>query len=44
MDSPQAMLDAKPAIELFAPERVPWVSAVAGAAQKKSMPDSESVA
>lgn len=34
---------AKPALELYVPERVSWVSAVSGAEQKKDMPGSASV-
>lgn len=40
LDSPNAMGDAKPALELYAAERVPWVSAINGADQKTGMPDS----
>ena len=43
MDDVNALDDAKPAIELYAPERVSWVSAISGADQKKDMPNSESV-
>lgn len=43
MDDPQAIISAKPAIELYAQERVPWVSAVSGADQLKGMPGSEKV-
>lgn len=43
LDGSSALNDAKPVIELFAPERVEWVSQVGGADQKKSMPGSDSV-
>ncbi|KAK3679032.1 hypothetical protein LTR78_001485 [Recurvomyces mirabilis] len=38
LDSPDAFDTAKPAIELFAPERIAWVQAVPDAEQKKDMP------
>ena len=38
-----ALEDAAPAIELFAKDRVSWVSAVGGAGQKTAMPDSADV-
>lgn len=44
MDDISALEDAKPMLELFAPERPSWVGSISGAAQKQSMPDSESVA
>nr|POE56422.1 putative glutathione-dependent formaldehyde-activating enzyme [Quercus suber] len=44
MDDVSALADAKPAVELFAPERVGWVSKVQGADQLKTMPGSEAVA
>ncbi|KAJ4295627.1 hypothetical protein N0V90_007640 [Kalmusia sp. IMI 367209] len=37
IDDANALADAKPAIELFAPQRVPWVQAVSGAEQKDAM-------
>ena len=43
MDDLNALENAKPAIELYAPERVPWVKPVEGADQKKNMPGSDSV-
>ena len=43
MDDANALDDAKPGIELYAPHRPSWVSAVSGADQKKNMPGSESV-
>ena len=43
MDDVNALEDAKPAIELYVPERVSWVGAVNGADQKKNMPGSDSV-
>lgn len=43
MDDPKALEDAQPAVELYAPERSSWVSAVHGAGQKKAMPDSADV-
>ncbi|KAK4540369.1 hypothetical protein LTR36_009226 [Oleoguttula mirabilis] len=44
MDDVNAFASAKPGIELYAPERVGWVSSVSGADQLKAMPGSESVA
>jgi len=38
LDSSSALNDAKPAVELFAPERISWVSEISGAAQKPAMP------
>ncbi|EME46842.1 hypothetical protein DOTSEDRAFT_70715 [Dothistroma septosporum NZE10] len=43
MDDPKALEDAAPGVELFAPDRPSWLSAVHGAAQKKAMPDSADV-
>lgn len=43
MDDVDALDQAQPAVELYAPERVSWVGAVAGAGQKKAMPDSADV-
>jgi len=43
MDDLNALNDAKPALELYVPERVSWVNAVGGADQKKNMPGSDSV-
>lgn len=43
LDDPSALDDAKPVLELYASERVPWVSAVNGAEQKAAMPDSATV-
>ena len=40
LDSPDAFDTAKPLVELYAPERIPWVKAVPDAAQKKDMPNS----
>lgn len=37
MDDADALTKAKPDAELFAPGRVPWVSAIDGAAQKQTM-------
>jgi hypothetical protein len=37
MDGASAIEDAKPAVELFAAERVSWVLPVAGAEQKETM-------
>ena len=37
MDDVAALGDAKPQVELYAPERVPWVAEVQGAEQKKAM-------
>nr|POE59795.1 putative glutathione-dependent formaldehyde-activating enzyme [Quercus suber] len=44
LDDASAFDAAKPAIELYAPERVGWVSKVEGADQLKAMPGSEAVA
>ena len=44
LDGIKPISEAKPAIELYAAERVPWVSAINGADQKKGMPDSASMA
>ena len=43
MDDLSALEDAKPGIELYAPNRPSWVSKVGGADQKLNMPGSESV-
>lgn len=43
MDDAKAMDAAKPALELYVPERVSWVSPISGADQKKDMPGSASV-
>lgn len=43
MDDVNALDNAQPGVELYAPERVKWVSAISGAAQKKNMPDSADV-
>jgi hypothetical protein len=43
MDDVNALDDAKPAIELYAPQRVSWVAAVGGADQLKDMPGSDKV-
>lgn len=40
MDDTDALENAAPAIELYAKERVSWVSPVNGAGQKTGMPDS----
>lgn len=44
MDDVKALEEAKPAIELYAPERVSWVQSTSGAQQLKAMPGSEAVA
>lgn len=44
LDGLDALNDAKPEVELYAPERVSWLPAQAGAAQFKGMPGSEQVA
>lgn len=44
MDDVSALEQAKPAVELYAAERVPWVGRVEGADQLKGMPGSEAVA
>jgi len=38
LDSPSAFDDAKPAVELYAPERISWVPQTPGTAQKPGMP------
>ena len=43
MDDLNALESNAPGIELYVPHRPSWVSKVAGADQKKNMPDSESV-
>jgi len=43
MDDAKAIDAAKPALELYVPERVSWVSPISGADQKKDMPGSASV-
>ena len=43
LDDPKAFDDAKPAIELYAPERISWVQSVGEAAQKQGMPDSSDI-
>lgn len=43
MDDTNALEQAQPAVELYVPDRVSWVSAVGGAGQKKGMPDSPDV-
>ncbi|KAK1816612.1 hypothetical protein LTR12_008976 [Friedmanniomyces endolithicus] len=43
LDDTKAFDDAKPAIELYAPERISWVSGVNGASQLKEMPGSAEV-
>lgn len=44
MDDLDAVTKAKPAVELYVPERVEWVSGVSGADQLKAMPGSDKVA
>lgn len=43
MDDAGALNDAKPAVELYAVDRVAWVCPVAGAEQKQAMADSATV-
>ncbi|KAK5164881.1 uncharacterized protein LTR77_009545 [Saxophila tyrrhenica] len=43
LDDNNALEDAKPAVELYAPLRPSWVAAIGGADQKKNMPGSDSV-
>ena len=43
MDDFEALADAKPTVELFAAERVGWVSSVSGASSLESMPGSKEV-
>jgi len=43
LDDPKAFDDAKPAIELYAPERISWVGSQKEAGQLKGMPGSEEV-
>ena len=38
MDDMEALNDAKPAVELYAGERVSWVPELAGASQLPGMP------
>ncbi|KAK4990712.1 hypothetical protein LTR66_006733 [Elasticomyces elasticus] len=38
LDDVNALNDAKPGVELYAPERVSWVKEVEGAEQKQGMP------
>lgn len=40
MDDPSVIESAAPAVELYAKERISWVSPVGGAGQKTGMPDS----
>ncbi|KAF2169967.1 hypothetical protein M409DRAFT_51750 [Zasmidium cellare ATCC 36951] len=40
MDDPTIIESAAPAVELYAKERVSWVSPIGGAGQKTGMPDS----
>lgn len=44
MDDIDALDNAKPALELYVPERVNWVKGIDGANQLKGMPGSETVA
>lgn len=44
LDGIDALNDAKPAVELYAPQRASWLAPQAGAAQLKAMPGSEEVA
>jgi hypothetical protein len=37
LDDVSVLKDLKPAAELFAPGRIPWVSAIEGAEQMKTM-------
>lgn len=37
LDNSNALAEAKPALELFAASRVPWVQAVSGTEQKDAM-------
>lgn len=37
LDDANALSDLKPAIELFAPTRIPWVQAIPDAQQKDAM-------
>jgi len=43
LDDTKAFDDAKPGVELYAPERISWVTGVNGASQLKEMPDSAEV-
>ncbi|KAK3640341.1 hypothetical protein LTR56_011939 [Elasticomyces elasticus] len=43
LEDPKAFDEAKPAIELFVPERISWVGGVQGASQLKDMPGSAEV-
>lgn len=40
LDDPSAHEKAKPAVELYAKDRVSWITAVQGAGQKVAMPNS----
>ena len=42
-DENVAQDNAEPALELYASQRVKWVSPISGAGQKKGMPDSADV-
>ncbi|GAB7358713.1 hypothetical protein MBLNU230_g3942t1 [Neophaeotheca triangularis] len=44
LDDGQALEEARPAVELYAAQRVGWAKGVEGAAQLKGMPGSEAVA
>lgn len=44
MDNADALEQVKPAIELYAPERISWVGKVGGASQLTDMPGSAEVA
>jgi hypothetical protein len=37
LDDANALSELKPAVELFAPTRIPWVQAVSGTQQKDTM-------
>lgn len=43
LDDSKALEDAKPGVELFAPERMSWLGPVAGAQQLQGMPGSAEV-
>ncbi|KAK3666121.1 hypothetical protein LTR17_008326 [Elasticomyces elasticus] len=43
LEDPKAFDEAKPAIELFVPERISWVGGIQGASQLKEMPGSAEV-
>lgn len=43
LDDPELQHSAKPAMELWAPDKMQWLEKVQGAVQRKDMPDSENI-